>query len=90
MPSFNRVEFWKELDATDEGFVRRKFAVGGYSPAKRRLVAEWLKVRDDNKRAEREGKELTAVMLSARWTQISAIATSLAAALALIALLWPK
>lgn len=90
MASFNKIEFWKELDATDEGFVRRKFAVGGYSLAKQKLVVEWIKVKDDNKRAEREGKKLRAAMLAARWTQVSAIATGFATFVALIALFWPK
>lgn len=90
MATFNKIEFWKELDATEESFVRHKFAVDGYSFAKQRIVTEWLKRKDELKRADREAMELHLAMRSARWTQIGAIATGCATVVGLIALLWPK
>lgn len=90
MATFNKTEFWKELDATEESFVRHKLAMGGYSLAKQRMATEWLKRKDEQRRTEREAMELRVAMNSARWSQISAIATTLAAGLGLIALFWPK
>lgn len=90
MAAFNKTEFWKELDATEEAFVRDKFAVGGYSPAKQKLVAEWLKRKDEEKRKDHEAMTLNVAKRSVWWTQVSAIATSCAAFLVLIAMLWPK
>lgn len=90
MTTFNKTEFWKELDATEEAFVRDKFAVGSYSPAKQKLVAEWLKRKDEQKRKDHEAITLNVAIRSVWWTQVAAIATSCAAVLGLIAMFWPK
>jgi hypothetical protein len=90
MATLNKAEFWKELDATDEEFVRDKFAVSGYSSTKLKLVAEWLKRKDEQKRKAHEAITLNVAIRSVWWTQVGAIATSCAAIFGLIAIFWPK
>ena len=85
MASFNKTEFWIELDATDEAFVRRKLAMGGYSPTRKKLVAEWLKDRDAQKLADRDATGLRAAIQTARWTQIGVVGTGCGTILLLIA-----
>lgn len=46
MTNFERTEFWRELNATDESFVREKYATGGYRSCQRLVVAEWIAERD--------------------------------------------
>lgn len=76
MTAFNKLEFWRELDATDPAFVRQKYATGGYSPARRKVVCEWLKQREDVERVNREREALRIAHLSAWWTKFGAVGTA--------------
>ena len=42
MTRFQKIELWRELNATDESYVREKYALGGYRPCERPVVAEWV------------------------------------------------
>lgn len=69
MAGINKSELWHELDATDEAFVRRKQAVGGYGATKGKVVAQWLAAKD----AERHA---AAARTTALWTKVGAIAAT--------------
>ena len=50
MGAFNKREFWEELEATSEEFVRQKHAIDGYNSAKSKIVEQWLALRDRGRR----------------------------------------
>jgi hypothetical protein len=90
MGAINRTDLWQELNATDESFVRQKYAAGGYSPAKRRLVGIWLAERDAQQDSARRDEQMRAVQNANFWTRFTALATA-AGVLATLALAaWPK
>jgi hypothetical protein len=66
MAAFNKAEFWRELDATDEDFILKKYAAGGYSPARHRAVTEWIKLRAERKREDREAVQHRVLVGSAK------------------------
>jgi len=82
MSAFNKKEFWDELDATDETFVRRKYATGGYGAARQKVVAQWLQVKEEGRRQVREAKAF-------QWRRVEVLAAVVTAAGALVAC-WPK
>ncbi|KAF1717327.1 hypothetical protein CSC76_18650 [Pseudoxanthomonas mexicana] len=86
MAGFNRDDFWAELDATDEAFVRRKCATGGYSPAKQRVVKEWLALQDAKRKMQWEAADRRVVGRTAFWTSVTAYAATLTALAAVAAL----
>ncbi|QNK70563.1 hypothetical protein [Variovorax sp. PAMC26660] len=73
MAAFNKAEFWRELNATDEDFIRKKHASGGYSPAKHREVTAWIKLRDEQKREDREVAQHRVVVSSANTQKYAAM-----------------
>ncbi|WP_447740155.1 hypothetical protein [Variovorax boronicumulans] len=73
MAAFNKTEFWRELDATNEDFVRKKYASGGYGPVKHRAVAEWIKRQDERRREEREVAQHRVVVSSANAQKYAAV-----------------
>lgn len=75
-------EFYRELDATNEDFVRSKFRRNGYVGWKAKHAKQWLDCRN-GRRAE---KHAAAVAL---WTKIGALGTISAAIVAAISL-WGK
>ena len=83
MATFNKAEFWEELNATDEAFVRRKSAIGGYGPAKQMLVREWLAQKDAARQRESALDKKNAADRAALWTQLTAIGAFLGAAAAI-------
>ena len=72
--ALKKVELFAELHATNEQFVRDKYMRGSYSPAKLRLVGQWLADLDTRRAAERA--ELAA-QRTARWTMIGGISVAL-------------
>ncbi len=87
MARVNRAEFWAELDATDEGFVRRKCAIGGYSPPeKQQLAVEWLAQRDAAQLSQRLAADTKAMGRAAFWAPVMGCATLVAALAAVAAL----
>lgn len=47
-------EFYRELDATREDFVRHKFATNGYTGWKVKHVKQWLDHRSESTKTKRE------------------------------------
>lgn len=66
----NAQELIEELDATQERYVRKKLALGGYEAWKSSVVQHWLNEREANRQAaERRSKAL--------WTKAMVAATAL-------------
>lgn len=61
-------EFYRELEATNEVYVRKRHQTGGYAGWKSKHVKQWLEGRDAA-RADRRAAWMT------RWTMISAVGT---------------
>ena len=59
-------ELYRELEATDEGYVRQRFLTGGYAGWKSKHVKQWLDARGAA-RAERRATWMT------RWTMVAAV-----------------
>lgn len=47
-------EFYRELDATNEAFVRNKFATGGYAGWRIKHVKTWLERREAAAKTKRD------------------------------------
>ena len=75
-------EFYRELEATDETYVRKRFRTAGYAGWKCKHVKQWLDGRE-NARAERRAASMT------RWTMIGAVSAICTVIVAIIAL-WRK
>ena len=75
-------EFYRELEATDEDYVRKRFLTGGYAGWKSKHAKQWLDSRD-SARADRRAAWMT------RWTMVAAVGAVGAVVVAAIAL-WHK
>ena len=73
-------EFYRELDATDEQFVRRKYATGGYTAWKAKHVKSWIEAKDEA-RKDRHTSWMT------RWTMVTAVGTVALAVITVVGLL---
>lgn len=73
-------DFYRELDATDEGYVRKKLATGGYAGWKAKHAKHWLEERATKRAEQREAGIV-------RWTKFGALAT-LASVVMTIVLFW--
>jgi L-alanine-DL-glutamate epimerase-like enolase superfamily enzyme len=72
-------EFYRELEATDEAYIRKRLLINGYSGWKIKHVKQFLDGKDAA-RAERRARWTT------RWTMIGAVGAVGAALVAVIAL----
>nr|WP_297353533.1 hypothetical protein [uncultured Caldimonas sp.] len=72
-------EFYRELEATNEAYIRKRLLTGGYSGWKVKHVKQFLDGKDAA-RAERRATWIT------RWTMIRAVGAVGAALFAMIAL----
>lgn len=72
-------EFYRELESTDEAYVRKRFLTGGYRGWKSTHVKQFLDA-TDAARTERHAKWMT------RWTMIGAVGTVGTTVIAVIAL----
>lgn len=86
----NKAELWRELDATNEAFVRQKHATGGYGQAKGRLVGQWIAAKDAEHKAELAATEVRAARTTAFWTKVGAITAGVGGIGSLIIALLPK
>lgn len=78
VPSNNH-ELLEELDATQEAYVRKKLALGGFTKGQQRVVEHWLGARAaDRQAAEARSKAW------ATWLRVVIALTGLAATL-----VWP-
>lgn len=83
-------EFNRELDATDEAYVRRKLLIGGYSPNQVRYVQAWLAQRDAERAEQRAMRDSVVSGRTAFWTMVSAFGGLGAAVVALATILVTK
>ena len=65
----DRGEFLNELNATDEKYVRKKLALGGYMGWQIDAVQFWLDERQSARDAERADQQHTMAKQSAFWTR---------------------
>lgn len=72
MPRLTIDEMFRELDATDEAYVRRKILIGGYSPAKVKHVQAWLALRDAKRAEQRTARDSAVSNRTAFWAMIGA------------------
>jgi hypothetical protein len=86
MSTVKKDELWEELDATDEAFVRRKHAIGGYGSAKQRVVGDWIANKDAKQRAHKARADAQIARHAAYWTKAAAFAAWAAAFAAIAAL----
>lgn len=66
MLRFSIDELHCELEATDEGYVRRKLAIGGYTSVQAKHVRTWLAQRDAD-------RAMAVSRRTAFWTMIGAV-----------------
>lgn len=83
-------EFNRELDATDEAYVRRKLLIGGYSPTQVRHVQAWLAQRDAERAEQRAMRDSIVSGRTAFWTMVSAFGGIGAAVVAVATILVSK
>lgn len=86
MATVNVDEFYKELDATQEAYVRKKLALGAYGAWKEPHVKNWLAARDAERAAAKEAELVKSAKSAAFWTRVGAIGTVLAVVVAAIAI----
>lgn len=79
-----RGEFLRELDATDEAYVRKKFALGGYTGWQVRAVNYWLEQRELQREADCSARQLSIAKQSAFWTMTRGIVSVLGVLLTLL------
>ena len=78
MPQSDRVEFLRELEATDEAYVRKKLALGGYATWQIKVAEYWLDEPERKRREQRDQQQLAATRKSVFWTRFRAGAGLLA------------
>ncbi|APY93458.1 TPA: hypothetical protein QDA83_005025 [Burkholderia multivorans] len=83
-------ELYRELEATDEGYIRRKLAIGGYTSAQTKHVQAWLAQRDSERAEQRAARELLASSRTAFWTMVGAFGGVGAALVAIAAIVFAR
>lgn len=83
-------ELYRELDATDEAYVRRKLIMGGYNPTQEKHVQAWLSLRDKERADQRAMLDLAISSRTAFWTMIGAFGGVGAALVAIITIFIAK
>ena len=73
-------ELYRELDATDEAYVRNKFATNGYPTTKIKHVKTWI----DRKDAEAKARHDASVRF---WTMMAGVGTLGTVVIAVISML---
>jgi hypothetical protein len=86
MATINVEEFYKELDATQEAYVRKKLGQGAYGAWKVPHVQHWLADRDAERAASKEAALIASAKATAFWTKVGAIGTFLAVVVAALAI----
>lgn len=83
-------ELYRELEATEEAYVRRKLAIGGYNTSQVKHVQAWLAQRDIERAQQQAARDLAASSRTAFWTMIGAFGGVGAALIAMAAMLLAK
>ena len=86
MALLNPDEFWKELDATGEGEVRKKYAAGAYGAWKHDLVDGWLSKQATDAAQAKEAIHTEVARRSMFWTKVGSIAALAAVIVACLGL----
>jgi hypothetical protein len=84
MPKMSIDELYRELEATDEQYIRRKLLLNGYPPAQRKIVQEWLAQQDAKRVQAQTAHNLAISSRNAYWTKIAALGTLLGAIITLV------
>lgn len=87
MAKFFIDELLRELEATDEAYVRRKLSLNGYTQVQRRHVLEWLNTKDVDRARAQANATLAISRRSVFWTMIGALGGLIAAVIGAIAVL---
>ena len=72
MARLSIAELHLELEATNEGYVRRKLMIGGYSPTQAKHVQAWLARRDADREEQQAVRDLAVSRRTAFWTMMGA------------------
>ena len=86
MPQFNVDEFYQELEATQETYVRKKLAMGSYGSWKIKHVQNWLVAKDAERSHALAVQGARDVRMTAMWTMVGALGTIATVAIAALAL----
>lgn len=65
-------ELYRELNATDEAYVRRKLLIGRYGPVQAKHVQAWLTQRETERDEQRAARDSAASKRTAFWTMVGA------------------
>lgn len=65
-------ELHRELEATDETYVRRKVLIDGYSSIQKRQVQAWLAQRDTERAEQRTALNLAITSRNVFWNMVGA------------------
>lgn len=85
MRKHNIDELYRELEATDERYIRRKLLLNGYLPVQRKLVQEWLDYQEANRVKLQVANNLAITARSVYWTKVAAIGTVLGTLVTVVA-----
>ena len=85
MRKHNIDELYRELEATDERYIRRKLLLNGYLPVQRKLVQEWLDYHEANRVKLQVANNLAVTARSVYWTKVAAIGTVLGTLVTVVA-----
>lgn len=84
MPRLNIEEFYRELDATNEHYVRRKMQLELYTPAQVKHVKVWLGQREFDREQEQAKTANSTSGKTGFWTMVGAMGDAGSFVLALI------
>lgn len=87
MAKFSIDELHRELEATDETYVRRKLSLGGFAPGQRKHVREWLTERELKRARAQVADSLAISARNVFWTMIAALGGLVAASTGVIVFL---
>ena len=90
MDAINTEELDRELDATDEAYIRRKLLTNRYPADCVPYIKGWLNQRDDARREAAAVEERAIKVRTAFWTKVAAVGTVIATAIAMASLFAPK
>ena len=69
MPQVERAEFLRELDATEEQYVRRKLMLGSYTGWQTKAAEYWLQQRAEARNAEVAAAQIALTQKTATWSR---------------------
>ena len=83
-------ELERELNATDEAYVRRKLLTKRFAANQEKHVQAWLALRDMKRSEQRLAQELAISKRTVFWAKFAALGTLFGAVVALVTFLIPR